>query len=136
MAMLFGGLLALIHAFFSIHLRADQIVSGFAVNLLALGATGFLFTQIYPDGIPLGISRVPNVELGFIDRIPIAGDFLYGVFGSLTQLSGFGTDSYPSFIVPISIVGAIVGRIAYKRARASSADARFPASARRARPTS
>jgi simple sugar transport system permease protein len=86
MAMLFGGLLALIHAFFSIHLRADQIVSGFAVNLLALGATGFLFTQIYPDGIPLGISRVPNVELGFIDSIPIAGNFLYGVFGSLNFL--------------------------------------------------
>jgi simple sugar transport system permease protein len=86
MAMLFGGLLALIHAFFSIHLRADQIVSGFAVNLLALGATGFLFTQIYPDGIPLGISRVPNIELGFIDSIPIAGNFLYGVFGSLNLL--------------------------------------------------
>ena len=86
MAMLFGGLLALIHAFFSIHLRADQIVSGFAVNLLALGATGFLFTQIYPDGIPLGISRVPNIELGFIDSIPIAGNFLYGVFGSLNFL--------------------------------------------------
>src|SRR5918992_1199430 len=48
MAMLFGGLLALVHAVFTIHLLADQIVSGFAVNLLALGLTGFLFSSIYP----------------------------------------------------------------------------------------
>ena len=41
-AMISGGLLALIHGVFSIHLRADQIVSGFAVNLLALGLTGYL----------------------------------------------------------------------------------------------
>ena len=54
--MLFGGLLALIHAFFSIHLLADQIVSGFAVNFLALGVTGYLFISIYPDGIPSDIS--------------------------------------------------------------------------------
>ena len=86
MAMLFGGLLALIHGFFCIHMRADQIVSGFAVNLIALGVTGFLFTKIYPSGIPTGISRVPNVELGFLDDIPVVGDFLYGVFGSLNLL--------------------------------------------------
>jgi ABC-type uncharacterized transport system permease subunit len=86
MAMLFGGLLALIHGWFCIHLRADQIVSGFAVNLLALGVTGFLFTKIYPSGIPLGISRVPNVELAFLEDIPVVGDFLYGVFGSLNLL--------------------------------------------------
>ncbi|MFO7571768.1 MAG: ABC transporter permease [Gaiellaceae bacterium] len=86
MAMLFGGLLALIHGWFCIHLRADQIVSGFAVNLLALGVTGFLFTKIYPSGIPLGISRVPNVELPFIEDIPVGGNFLYGVFGSLNLL--------------------------------------------------
>jgi simple sugar transport system permease protein len=86
MAMLFGGLLALIHAFFSIHLRADQIVSGFAVNFLALGLTGYLFSSIYPGGIPSGVSRVPNVKLGFLNDIPVVGDFLHGVFGSLSLL--------------------------------------------------
>jgi general nucleoside transport system permease protein len=84
--MLFGGLLALVHAFFSIHLLADQIVSGFAVNLLALGATGYLFTSIYPDGIPSGIDRVPNVHLAFLGDIPGIGDFLFDVFGSLNLL--------------------------------------------------
>jgi len=86
MAMLFGGLLALIHAFFSIHLRADQIVSGFAVNFLALGLTGFLYSSIYPGGIEQQISRVPAVNLGFLDDIPLVGGFLDGVFGSLNLL--------------------------------------------------
>jgi simple sugar transport system permease protein len=86
MAMLFGGLLGLVHAFFSIHLRADQIVSGFAVNLMALGLTGYLFSSIYASGIPSGVSRVPNVTLGWLDKIPVVGDFLQGVFGELNLL--------------------------------------------------
>ena len=42
-----GGLLALGYAFFAIHLRTDQIISGTAVNFLALGVTGYLFVDIY-----------------------------------------------------------------------------------------
>jgi ABC-type uncharacterized transport system permease subunit len=86
MAMLFGGLLALIHAFFSIHLRADQIVSGFAVNFLALGLTGYLFSLIYPGGIHENVSRVPNINLDFLGGIPAIGDFLEGVLGHLNLL--------------------------------------------------
>jgi ABC-type uncharacterized transport system permease subunit len=86
MAMLFGGLLALVHAVFSIHLRADQIVSGFAVNFLALGLTGFLYSSIYPGGITEQVSRVPAVQLDFLDDIPLIGNFLHGVFGSLNLL--------------------------------------------------
>jgi simple sugar transport system permease protein len=87
MAMLFGGLLALVHAYFCIHLRADQIVSGFAVNLLALGVTGFLYTEIYPEGIDRDeVSNVPQVSLGFLGSIPLVGDFLEDVFGDLSLL--------------------------------------------------
>jgi general nucleoside transport system permease protein len=87
MAMVFGGLLALVHAVFSIHLLADQIVSGFAVNLLALGVTGFLYSSIYPAGIQAGqVDRVPIVNLGFLDSVPRIGDFLNTVFGSLSLL--------------------------------------------------
>ena len=86
MAMIFGGLLALIHAIFCIHLRADQIVSGFAVNFLALGLTGYLFSSIYPGGIEGEVSRVPNVNLDFLGSIPLIGDFLEGVFGHLNLL--------------------------------------------------
>ena len=45
--MVAGGSLALVHAFFAIHLRADQIVGGTAVNFLALGITGYFFFQLY-----------------------------------------------------------------------------------------
>ena len=44
-----GGALALIHAFFAVSLRADQIVSGFAVNFLALGVTGYVFLDHYGE---------------------------------------------------------------------------------------
>jgi len=40
-----GLLLAGVHAFASLRLRIDQIVSGTAVNLLALGGSGFLLFQ-------------------------------------------------------------------------------------------
>jgi len=82
MAMLFGGLLGLIHAVWSVSLRADQIVSGFAINFLALGLTGFLFNSIYPEGIPSDVSRIPNVHLAFLDGVAFIGD----VFGNLNLM--------------------------------------------------
>ena len=71
-AMLAGGLFALLHALISIHWRADQIVSGVAINFLALGVTGYLFIKVYgQDGTPSGISPVPNVRLRFLDDVPL-----------------------------------------------------------------
>ena len=46
-AMVAGAAIALVHAVFAIHLRADQIVTGTAINFLALGITGYLFIDIY-----------------------------------------------------------------------------------------
>jgi simple sugar transport system permease protein len=82
-AMAAGGVLALIHAFFSIHLQADQIISGFAVNFLALGITGYLFRSIYStQGTPELEERIPNVHLPLIEDIPFFGD----VFGNLNLM--------------------------------------------------
>ncbi len=76
-AVLAGGLTALIHAFFSIHLRADQIVSGTAINFLALGVTGYFFVDVYGDlGTPGGIPRIPDVTLPLIRDIPFLGDVI------------------------------------------------------------
>jgi general nucleoside transport system permease protein len=68
-AMLAGGLLALVHAFFAIHLRADQIVGGTAVNFLALGITGYFFFQLYHgQDVPVGVSTIPDVKLPFVQH--------------------------------------------------------------------
>jgi general nucleoside transport system permease protein len=82
-----GATLGLIHAFFSIHLRADQIVSGTAINFLALGVTGYLFVDVYgEEGTPEGIPRVPDVNLP-LEKIPTGiGEFLDDVFGHLNLM--------------------------------------------------
>ena len=77
-----GAGLALIHAFFSINLRADQIVSGTAINFLALGLTGYFFVDVYGElGTPSEIPRIPDVNLP-LDR----WNFLDGVFGQLNLM--------------------------------------------------
>jgi simple sugar transport system permease protein len=86
-----GGLLGVLHAFFSVHLRADQIIGGTAINLLALGITGYAFIQIYGDeNIPAGVSQIPRLQMRFLDEIPVVGDFLYGAFGRLSVLIWIG----------------------------------------------
>jgi ABC-type uncharacterized transport system permease subunit len=62
-----GALLALVYGFFAIHLRADQIVGGTAVNFLALGITGYFFFQLYHGGyVPNNVSQIPDVRIPWI----------------------------------------------------------------------
>jgi simple sugar transport system permease protein len=70
-----GALMGLAHAFVSIRLRADQVVSGTGINFLAIGITGYVFIYHYGDqGTPSDISRVPTVTLPLIEDIPFIGD--------------------------------------------------------------
>jgi general nucleoside transport system permease protein len=70
-----GAVMGLVHAFASISLRADQVVSGTAINILALGITGYVFIYHYGDqGTPSEISRVPNVTLPGIEDVPFLGE--------------------------------------------------------------
>ena len=76
-AALSGALFALVHAFFAIHLRADQVVGGFAINFLALGVTGYLFIDIYGgEGTPPEISEIPDVHLAFLQDWYFIGPIL------------------------------------------------------------
>jgi general nucleoside transport system permease protein len=69
-----GGVLALVYAFFAIHLRSDQIVGGTAVNFLALGITGYFFFQLYNGNyIPNGVSTIPRVKLPGISDMHFLG---------------------------------------------------------------
>jgi general nucleoside transport system permease protein len=70
-----GAVMGLVHAFVSIQLRADQVVSGTGINIIALGITGYVFIYHYGDqGTPSDISRVPNVTLPGIQDISFVGE--------------------------------------------------------------
>jgi simple sugar transport system permease protein len=70
-----GVLMAALHAYASITLRSDQIVSGMALNILALGLTTYLDFQIYGrTGTPADLPELPDVRLGFLIGVPYVGD--------------------------------------------------------------
>ena len=87
-----GAVLGLVHAFFSVHMRSDQIVGGTAINFLALGITGYFFIQIYGlDGTPgTGVPYIPDVKLDFLNHIPPKDSgrpsFWYQAFGHLNLM--------------------------------------------------
>ncbi len=82
-----GGALGLVHAYFSITLRANQVVSGTAINLLALGLTGFLFVAHYGDnGTPGTLPQVPNITIPGIDHTAFFG----AAIGSTNVLTWVG----------------------------------------------
>jgi simple sugar transport system permease protein len=70
-----GAALGLVHAVISIHLRADQVVSGTGINIIAVGITGYVFIYHYgTQGTPPEVSRVPDVTLPGIQDISFIGD--------------------------------------------------------------
>jgi ABC-type uncharacterized transport system permease subunit len=65
-----GAGFALIHAVMAIHLRADQVISGFAINFLALGVTGYFFIDLYGEnGTPGDLPRIPDVSIGALGTV-------------------------------------------------------------------
>jgi ABC-type uncharacterized transport system permease subunit len=65
--MLFGGLLALLHAYITVSLRADQVVSGLAVTFLGTGLSSILGAPYVgkrvPEPINLAIAAFAHVAL-------------------------------------------------------------------------
>lgn len=73
-AVIASVLFSAIHAWASVNLRADQVVSGTAINILALGVTGFLMETIY--GHPGTTNSVQTIR-PLLD-LPTGGDGLLG----------------------------------------------------------
>ena len=79
-AMIAGGLMALVHAIVSINFKANQIVSGIAINIAALGLTNYLlFIQTGGQGVPSlkDALRLPNLAWGPLANIPFIGRVLF-----------------------------------------------------------
>ena len=74
-AVLTGFLLSMIHAVVSIRFQADQIVSGVAINILALGLTGFLLQLFFnTSGNSPSVPNLSAANIPFLSSIPIIGD--------------------------------------------------------------
>lgn len=78
-AMISGALFSLLHAYASINLKADQTISGTALNMLAPALAVFLARMIQPEGVQQiqfkNTFRIESVPV--LGDIPIIGDMFF-----------------------------------------------------------
>jgi simple sugar transport system permease protein len=90
-AIVAGGLLGLLMAFFALKMRADIILVGFAINILASGGTVFALTLATGGdkgtSINLPSKGVPAIDLSFLNSIPGIGPILTGIFNGHSVLT-------------------------------------------------
>lgn len=78
-----GGLFSLIHAFFTVALRSNQVLCGLALTILGTGVANFLGRSLIGTA---GV-RIRPVEIPYLSDIPVVGDvffhqspFAYGAY--------------------------------------------------------
>ncbi|MDT1064559.1 ABC transporter permease [Paracoccus sp. CPCC 101403] len=71
-----GMIFGLIFGFFTITVKADQIVVGAAINMLGLGLTGFLFRTYYVS-TGMGVEIAKPVHLPVLSNLPFLGEALF-----------------------------------------------------------
>lgn len=78
-ATIVGMLFSLLHAVASITFRADQIISGVAINLLATGIALFLVKKLF-DGhgqTDMVQERFIRIDIPLLEKIPVIGPILF-----------------------------------------------------------
>jgi simple sugar transport system permease protein len=90
-AVLAASALALVHALACVTLRGNQVVSGMAINVLAVGLTATLALAWFRQGgqtpsLPIGarFAALPLPGAEWIGQIPLIGRLLTGVVGGHT----------------------------------------------------
>ncbi|NTW43704.1 MAG: ABC transporter permease [Anaerolineaceae bacterium] len=73
-AMIAGGLLSQVHAFITITLQADQVVSGLALTFLGTGISLVLGEGLSKAGV---ISLLPVLSIPLLSQIPILGKIFF-----------------------------------------------------------
>lgn len=76
-----GGLMGGLHALLSIRFKVDQIISGAAINIAAVGITGALY-NIYLQGgaaagVPVSPGTYPVFSIPVVKDIPVIGVVLF-----------------------------------------------------------
>lgn len=77
-AMAAGLVMALLFALFVVALRADQIIIGTAISMLALGATGTIYRLLYGQmGAALTVPTIGTMRIPGLASIPVVGRALF-----------------------------------------------------------
>lgn len=75
---LFGALFSLLHAFAAINLKADQTISGTAINMLAPGLGLFLAKLIFNGNSSVPFENMFRIsEIPVLSQIPVIGPILF-----------------------------------------------------------
>ncbi len=72
-----GGLVGLLHAYLSVTLRVDQLVSGLAINLSAAGLTAFGSRLVFNMETTQKLPGIESIALPGLSQIPILGPLLF-----------------------------------------------------------
>ncbi len=73
-----GIVISMIHAFLSIKAKANQTISGLALNFFTLGLTSFLFLLAFGQGSSLpSIANLKPVAIPILSSIPFIGEVLF-----------------------------------------------------------
>ncbi|HEY9642050.1 MAG TPA: ABC transporter permease [Coleofasciculaceae cyanobacterium] len=75
--LLAGALLGGLHALTSIRFKADQIISGTVINLLAWGMTGWIYQRWIATNAPTAPGTFPRLPIPGLQQIPVLGDLLF-----------------------------------------------------------
>ena len=69
--------LAALHAAISINIKADQIISGTVINILAIGITGYFYRQFLATNLPAGPGTFPILNIPGLEMIPVIGTIFF-----------------------------------------------------------
>jgi simple sugar transport system permease protein len=72
-----GVVVASLMALLTIHARADQIVVGVGLNLVALGVTTFAYRQIFTSRTEVHLARPQPLHIPLLSEIPVVGQALF-----------------------------------------------------------
>jgi general nucleoside transport system permease protein len=73
-----GLVVACVFGLFTVRWRADQIITGTAINLLALGLTGTLFRSVFgATGVGLSTPTITVVAIPGLSALPLVGRALF-----------------------------------------------------------
>ncbi|MFO7782820.1 MAG: ABC transporter permease [Spirochaetia bacterium] len=78
LAVVAGALTAAVFSFFTVELKANHVVAGVGVNILALGLTTWLMQVIWGSrGTSPDVTGVPTIRIAGLERVPVLGE-LFG----------------------------------------------------------